>query len=102
MQFNAGANNIAATKPILENSGVQIYDFNNHPFDTVPNIVGGNAEDCVSTLGSVIGFAFVCGIVGKSPHTECYEGPTKTVRRVYNFTNQTQLLLAALINSLPR
>jgi hypothetical protein len=43
MRFNAGANNGAATKPILENS-VQIYKFNSHPFDTVPNIVGGNAD----------------------------------------------------------
>ena len=103
VQFNAGANNEKLSKKLLAQVNIKIHGFNNHPFDPVPNILGGNANGWVSLLGSAVGFAFIfTDNPENSPHTNPYQGPTTTVKRVYNLKNKGSLAIQAIINALPQ
>ena len=103
VQFNAGANNEKVSQKVLGQANIKIHGFNNHPFDPVPNIVGGNAKDWVSLLGSAVGFGFVfTDNPEKSPHTTPYQAPTPTVNKVYNLKNKGSLAIQAIINTLPQ
>lgn len=103
VQFNAGANNEIKSKAILKNVKIDILGFNNHPFDPVPNLVGGNAKDWVSKLGSTIGLFFVfTDNPNKSPHTLAYTGNSKVVSKVYDIKNKSSLVVQSIVNSLPR
>ena len=85
VQFDAGANNEVKTKQILGRVGISIHGFNNHPFDPVPNLIGGNAKDWVSVLGSCIGMFFVFGDdPSTSPHTLPYTGNSAVVNKIYD------------------
>lgn len=102
VQFNAGANNEQKTNPIMKMAGIKVYGYNNHPFDPVPNIIGGNAKDWVSVAGSLVGFAFALwGGPEKSPHTLPYKGNSAVVQKVYNVKEKTALGVQAIVNSLP-
>jgi len=103
VQFNAGANNEIETKHNLKNVNIKIIVFNNHPFDPVPNIVGGNAKDWVSMLGSFVGFAFVfTDNAERSPHTLPYKGNSSVVNKVYEIKDKSALVVQSIINSLPK
>ena len=103
VQFDAGANNAVKTRQILDRVGISIHGFNNHPFDPVPNLIGGNAKDWVSVLGSCIGLFFVFGDdPSTSPHTLSYTGNSAVVNKVYDIKNKSALMVQAIINSLPR
>ncbi len=103
VHFNAGANNETKTKKILRDVNIKILDFNNHPFDPVPNIIGGNAKDWTSRLGSVIGFFFVfTDNAERSPHTLPYTGNSSVVNKVYNVRDKSALVVQSIINSLPK
>ena len=100
---DANANNEVKTKQILGGVGINIHGFNNHPFDPVPNLIGGNAKDWVSVLGSCIGLLFVFSDdPSLSPHTLPYTGTSAVVNKVYDITNKSALMVQAIINSLPR
>jgi len=103
VQFNAGANNEQKTINILKNVNIKLLGFNNHPFDPVPNIVGGNAKDWVSKLGAFVGFAFVfTDNAEKSPHTLPYSGNSLVVNKVYEIKKKSALAVQALVNSIPK
>lgn len=103
VQFNAGANNETKTKGILKNVKIDILGFNNHPFDPVPNLVGGNAKDWVSKLGSTIGVFFLfTDNPQKSPHTLPYTGNSSVVNNVYNVKDKSALVVQSIVNSLPK
>jgi len=103
VQFNAGANNEAISKGILKNVKIDILGFNNHPFDPVPNIIGGNAKDWVSKLGSTIGFLFIfTDNPNKSPHTLPYTDNSSVVNNVYDVKNKSALVVQSIVNSLPK
>ena len=109
VQFNAGANNETITKGILRDVDIKILDFNNHPFDPVPNLIGGNAKDWVSLLGSTVGLFFVfTDDANKSPHTLPYKKDSSVVNTTYGIVNKTydithksSLVVQSIINSLP-
>lgn len=103
VQFNAGANNEQKTKTILKMPNITILGFNNHPFDPVPNIIGGNAKDWVSLLGSTVGFFFVISDNQDiSPHTLPYSGNSKVVSKVYNIKDKSALVVQSIINAIPK
>ena len=103
VQFNAGANNEETSNFILKQVKIDVLDYNNHPFDPVPNIIGGNAKDWVSKLGSFIGFAFVfTDDADKSPHTLPYDGNSTVVTKVYNIKNKSALAVQSIINAMPK
>lgn len=102
VQFNAGANNIKKTNPIMMSAGITVHGYNNHPFDPVPNIIGNNAQDWVSLAGSVVGFAFVFqDNARKSPHTLPYDNNSNVVQKAYNIKDKTAQTVQGIINSLP-
>ncbi len=103
VQFNAGANNETISKGILKNVKIDILGFNNHPFDPVPNLIGGNAKDWVSKLGSTIGLFFIfTDNPNKSPHTLPYTGDSSVVNNVYDVRNKSALVVQSIVNSLPK
>ena len=103
VQFNAGANNEQRTKTILKHANIRILGFNNHPFDPVPNIIGGNSKDWVSLLGSAVGFFFVFSDdPDVRPHTMPYNGNSKVANKVYDISNKSSLIVQSIINSIPK
>lgn len=102
VQFNAGANNENKSNTILKAVNIKVHDYNNHPFDPVPNIIGGNAKDWVSLLGSTVGFVFLFTGPNRSPHTNHYNGNSSVVNKVYNMKDKSALIVQSIINSLPK
>jgi hypothetical protein len=103
VQFNAGANNRVKSREVLKNVKVTIIGFNDHPFDPVPNIIGRNAKDWVSLLGSSVGIFFVFSKdPDVSPHTLPYSGNSSMVNKVYDISNKSALIVQSIINSLPK
>lgn len=103
VQFDAGANNELTSSAILKKAEIKILGFNNHPFDPVPNVIGGNAKDWVSLLGSTLGFFFVFTDNAElSPHTNPYTGNSAVVNKVYDVQNKSALVVQSIINSLPK
>jgi len=103
VQFNAGANNEQKTKSILKKPNIKILGFNNHPFDPVPNIIGENAKDWVSLLGSTVGCFFIFSDnPNVSPHTLPYSGNSNVVNKVYNIKDKSALVVQSIINAIPK
>jgi len=87
----------------LKNVKIDILGFNNHPFDPVPNLIGGNAKDWLSALGSTIGLFFIfTDNPNNSPHTLPYTGNSTVANKVYDVRNKSALVVQSIINSLPK
>lgn len=103
VQFNAGANNELMSKDILKSVKIDILGFNNHPFDPVPNLIGGNAKGWISRLGSTIGLFFIfIDDQNKSPHTLPYTGNSSVANNIYDVRNKSALVVQSIVNSLPK
>lgn len=74
--FNAGTNNIQRTEQFLPLAGIKIHGYNDHPFDFVPQLLGGHHNgDITKVIGSVIHAGYVTrGKPEHSPHTLPYSG----------------------------
>ncbi len=71
--FHAGGNNQWVTNSIMEEAGVRVIGYRDHPFDPVPNIAGFNTINPVKIIGSVLSFpAIIWGGPELSPHTLPY------------------------------
>jgi len=90
--FHAGANSWDKTTQYLPKAGVTVHGYNDHPFDFVPQLVGGHAISMSNVVGSVLHAGYVVfGNSERSPHTLPFEGMDNYVdkmptayRNVYN------------------
>ncbi len=85
VKFYAGANNRNKTNIILRQAGIKIgaNDYVSHPYDMVPQLIGGNAKSISSVIGSVLHSPWVLfGSEKCSPHTLPYDGMDNYVRNM--------------------
>lgn len=75
VMFHAGANHKQKTERYLGIAQVPILGYNDHPFDFVPQIIGGHADSVSDVVGSVLHSGWVfAGSPERSPHTLPYQG----------------------------
>jgi len=94
--FHAGANDLKKTKNYLPMVGIKIHNFNDHPFDLVPQLLGKHHNGKISNIiGAVLHVGYVMnGTPKRSPHTLPYDGmdnyvsqmPSwyKTIYKIFN------------------
>ncbi|WP_127347102.1 hypothetical protein [Pseudidiomarina mangrovi] len=74
VQFDAGANNRWVTNGYARQLGVAVNGYRDHPFDLVPQIVGGRGLlNPFKLLGSLAMSPFLAAGPGLSPHTLPYK-----------------------------
>ena len=71
--FHGGGNNQWVTNSIMQDTGVSVIDYRDHPFDPVPNLSGFNTFNPIKIIGSVLAIPLVgWGGPRFSPHTLPY------------------------------
>lgn len=81
--FHAGANSQKKTDRYLPAAGIKVHGYNDHPFDLVPQLIGGHATSVSNVVGSVLhaGYVFM-GAPERSPHTLPYQGMDNYVEQM--------------------
>lgn len=81
--FNVGANNKEKTQRYLPAAGIKVPNYNDHPFDLVPQIIGRHATGISNIIGSALHSGYVLfGSPARSPHTLPYQGMDNYVQQM--------------------